>query len=50
MEPALKRVKHGSLLLIPASPDTAGHGTTAQAKWWKKELGELLGRTPKSAF
>jgi len=50
MEPALKRMKHGSLLLIPASPDTAGHGTTAQAKWWKKELAELLARTPKSAF
>jgi len=50
MEPALKRMKHGSLLLIPASPDTAGHGTTAQARWWKSELAELLGRTPKSAF
>ena len=38
----IKRVKNGRVLLIPGSPDTAGHGTTGQAKWWKKELGELL--------
>src|SRR5207249_8442134 len=27
----IKRVKHGRVLLIPASEDTAGHGTTARA-------------------
>ena len=37
------------LLLIPASAETAGHGTTGQAKWWKKELGELLQSAPKGA-
>lgn len=50
MEREIKRVKQGRVLVIPGSVDTAGHGTTAQAKWWKKELGELLARTPKSAF
>jgi homoserine O-acetyltransferase len=35
-------VKHGRVLLIPASAETAGHGTTGQAKWWKKDLAELL--------
>lgn len=42
MEREIKRVKHGRVLLIPASADTAGHGTTGQAKWWKKDLAELL--------
>jgi len=43
----IKRVKRGGVLLIPGSADTAGHGTTGQAKWWKKELGELLQSAPK---
>jgi homoserine O-acetyltransferase len=38
MERELKRVKNGSLYLIPASPDTRGHGTTGQARWWKAQL------------
>jgi homoserine O-acetyltransferase/O-succinyltransferase len=42
MERELKRVKHARLLLIPGSEDTAGHGTTAQAKWWKPQLAEFL--------
>ena len=46
MERELKRVKQGRLLLIPASELTAGHGTTAQAKFWKRELGELLLAVP----
>jgi len=45
----IRRVKHGRVLLIPGSPETAGHGTTANAKWWKKELGELLQATPRVA-
>ena len=47
MERELKRVKNGRVLLIPGSPDTAGHGTTANAKWWKKELAELLQSAPR---
>ena len=45
----IKRVKHGRVLLIPASEETAGHATTFFAKFWKKELAELLQATPRSA-
>ena len=47
MEQALKRVPNGKLYLIPASPDTAGHGTTAMAKFYKAQLEELLRTAPK---
>jgi len=43
----MKRVKNGRVLLIPGSPDTAGHGTTASAKWWKKDLEALLQSAPR---
>jgi homoserine O-acetyltransferase len=46
----IKRVKSGRVLLIPGSAETAGHGTTGQARFWKKELGELLERTPKATY
>ena len=42
MERELKRVPNARLLLLPASDQTAGHGTTGQAKWWKDQLAELL--------
>jgi homoserine O-acetyltransferase/O-succinyltransferase len=45
----IKRVKNGRVLLIPGSPDTAGHGTTGNAKWYKKELAEVLQSAPKLA-
>jgi homoserine O-acetyltransferase len=38
----IKRVKNGRVLLIPGSDQTAGHGTTFQAKFWKNEVGDLL--------
>jgi homoserine O-acetyltransferase len=44
---AMKRVKNGKLLLIPASEHTAGHGTTGNANHYSKELGELLKTAPK---
>ena len=44
----IKRVKNGRVLLIPGSPDTAGHGTTASAKWWEKDLEELLRSAPRA--
>jgi homoserine O-acetyltransferase len=47
MERELKRIPNARLLLIPGSPDTAGHGTTAQAKWWKKELADLMVSAPR---
>jgi len=45
----IKRVKNGRVLLIPASDQTAGHGTTFQAGFWKKEVAELLQTAPRGA-
>jgi homoserine O-acetyltransferase/O-succinyltransferase len=45
----IKRVKNGHVLLIPGSDQTAGHGTTSRAKFWKNELGELLKSVPSMA-
>src|SRR5688572_11496962 len=42
LEREVKRVRNGRAYVIPASDQTAGHGTTGQAKWWKKELAEVL--------
>jgi homoserine O-acetyltransferase len=44
LDAAIKRIKHASVLLIPASEDTAGHGTTAQAKFWKHALAAALAK------
>ncbi|MEI6759270.1 MAG: alpha/beta fold hydrolase [Betaproteobacteria bacterium] len=44
----IKRVKNGRVLLIPGSPDTFGHGTTAFAKLWKTELAELMQSAPRT--
>jgi homoserine O-acetyltransferase len=49
LEREIKRVKNGRVLLIPGSEQTAGHGTTGQAKFWKKELAELLQTAPRRA-
>jgi homoserine O-acetyltransferase/O-succinyltransferase len=46
-ERELKRIKNGRLLLIPASEETRGHGTTGFAKFWKQQLQELLAATPR---
>jgi len=45
----IKRVKNGRVLLIPASDQTAGHGTTFQARFWKKEVADVLQATPRSS-
>ena len=42
----IKRIKHGSLYLIPASTGTRGHGTTASAKFYKEQLEQLLKSAP----
>jgi homoserine O-acetyltransferase/O-succinyltransferase len=38
----IKRVKNGTYYQIPASPQTNGHGTSGDAKWWKHLMPELL--------
>ncbi len=43
----IKRVKNGRAYVIPGSPDTFGHGTTGQARFWKKELAQLLETAPR---
>ncbi|MSQ51006.1 MAG: hypothetical protein EXR28_03865 [Betaproteobacteria bacterium] len=43
----IRRVKNGRVLLIPASDQTAGHGTTGQAKFWKEALAEVLRTAPR---
>ncbi len=50
MERELKRVKNGRLYLIPASEDTRGHGTTGNARFWAKQLGDFLQTVPKRAM
>jgi homoserine O-acetyltransferase len=45
----IKRVKNGRVLLIPANDQTAGHGATFQAKFWKQDLAELLQSVPRKA-
>jgi homoserine O-acetyltransferase len=42
-------VKNGRVLLLPGSDETAGHGTTARATFWKQDLAELLQNAPRSA-
>src|SRR5215472_13683522 len=49
-EAAMKRVKNGKLLLIPASEQTSGHATTGNAKVYKQALQELLDTTPQKGM
>ncbi|MEY3634935.1 MAG: hypothetical protein RLZZ61_1345 [Pseudomonadota bacterium] len=41
-ELAMKRLPNTKFILIPASPETKGHGTHTWAKFWKDELAALL--------
>jgi homoserine O-acetyltransferase len=47
MERELARLRHARLLLVPGSADTAGHGTTASAKWWKAGFEAWLKGVPR---
>jgi homoserine O-acetyltransferase len=47
MERAMRRVRNGRLLLIPASEETCGHGTNGLARFYKRELHELLRTAPR---
>jgi homoserine O-acetyltransferase len=49
-ERALARVKNGKLLLIPAGEDTSGHGTTGNARFYQRQLEELLDTAPRQAM
>jgi homoserine O-acetyltransferase/O-succinyltransferase len=43
---AIKRIKNGRIFLIPASTETRGHLTTGNAKFYAKQLQELLQAAP----
>lgn len=47
MEREMKRLQNGKYHLIPASDQTAGHGTTGNAKWWKNEFAGWLAGVPR---
>ena len=49
LDTEIKRVKNGRVLIIQGSADTFGHGTTGNARFWKRELAELLQATPRSS-
>ncbi len=42
LERAIKTLRDGRILLIPASAETRGHGTTAMAKFWKADFAAWL--------
>jgi homoserine O-acetyltransferase/O-succinyltransferase len=44
-EAAARRMPSARYILIPASPETRGHGTHTWARFWQGELGDLLRRT-----
>ncbi|HZB93623.1 MAG TPA: alpha/beta fold hydrolase [Stellaceae bacterium] len=46
MAAAMKEVKRGRLYLVPASAETTGHLTTINARFYQKELAELLRTAP----
>jgi homoserine O-acetyltransferase len=43
---AIRRIKNGKLYLIPASTETRGHLTTGNAKFYARQLQELLQTAP----
>jgi len=50
LERELKRVKNGKLFLIPASENTAGHGTTGSAHHYAQALRDFMQSVPKRAM
>ena len=42
MQRDMARVPHGQLMIIPASAETRGHGTTGLAKFWAEQLRVFL--------
>jgi homoserine O-acetyltransferase len=47
MQKAIERIPHAKLLVVPASAETMGHSTTGNAKFWKREIAELLAAAPR---
>jgi homoserine O-acetyltransferase len=49
-ERAMQRVKNGHLYLIPGSEETRGHGTTASARFYTRQLRDFLDSAPQRAM
>ena len=47
LEGSLREIRNARLLLIPASAETRGHGTTSNAKFYSKELEQFMRETEK---
>ncbi len=41
-----RQMPRARFILIPASPETKGHGTHTWAKFWKRDLAKLLAKPP----
>jgi homoserine O-acetyltransferase/O-succinyltransferase len=50
LDQAIKRLNNARLFLIPASAETRGHGTTAMARFWKRQLADFLNGVPRRAM
>ncbi|WP_421547055.1 alpha/beta fold hydrolase [Pseudomonas sp. QD4] len=48
LEASLRQLKNARLVLIPASAETRGHGTTGMARFYARELGQFMQQTEKS--
>ncbi|WP_375457955.1 hypothetical protein [uncultured Enterovirga sp.] len=48
-EQAIGRIKGARLLLLPAGPESRGHGSGGLAKLYAKELGAWLDGVPRRA-
>lgn len=49
MDREIRQVKNGRVLLIPASADTRGHATLGMAKFYAKDIADLLATAPRAA-
>ncbi|MBC7452107.1 MAG: alpha/beta fold hydrolase [Massilia sp.] len=47
LDSEVKRIRNGHVLMIPGGPDTFGHSTAFYAKFWKKDLADLLQSAPR---
>ncbi len=47
LDSEIKRVPRGRAMLLPASAESTGHGTTASAKFYKQALAEVLRTAPR---
>lgn len=46
MAAAMARIPQARMLLIPGSTETAGHGTTGQARFWREALAGFMKEVP----